>query len=267
MKIERTFLFVPADRPERFGKAAGSGADVVILDLEDAVPPEHKDSAREQAASFLAEGKGARLIMRINGSDTPWHQDDLAAVRAAGAGEIMLPKTSSARQIETVLDTISESVEILPLVETAEGVVNLADIASHPRIRRLAFGSIDLQMDIAIPGDREALLFARAQMVLHSKARGLLPPIDGVTTDMGDDEAVLADCRYARKLGFGGKLCIHPRQISPALQGFEPGQEEVEWAREVTAAVSAGQGAVSVRGKMVDAPVVEYARRILASCS
>ncbi|VTZ65454.1 HpcH/HpaI aldolase/citrate lyase family protein [Sinorhizobium medicae] len=267
MKIERTFLFVPADRPERFSKAVGSGADVVILDLEDAVLPEHKGFAREQAASFLAEEKGARLIVRINGSGTPWHQDDLAVVRAAGVGEIMLPKTSSARQIETVLDTIGESVEILALVETAEGIVNLTDIAGHPRISRLAFGSIDLQVDIAIPDDREALLFARAQMVLHSRARGLLPPIDGVTADVQDDEAVIADCRYARKLGFGGKLCIHPRQISPAQQGFEPGQAEVEWAREVTAAVSAGQGAVSVRGKMVDAPVVEYARRVLASCS
>ncbi|MBM7326112.1 CoA ester lyase [Agrobacterium sp. S2] len=262
--IERTFLFVPGDRPEKFTKAMDSGADVTIIDLEDAVSPQRKSLARQKMSSYLTERKRKKVVVRINGCDTPWYHDDILAVRAANVIGLMLPKITGPEQIDRVLETVGRPLEIIPLVETANGIVGLPAISDHSAVQRLAFGSIDLQMDIGIPGSRDALLFARSQIVIHSKASGLLPPVDGVTTNFRDPSAVLEDCRYARALGFGGKLCIHPDQISPALMGFVPEESEIAWAKEVLNAVVAEKGAVSLHGKMIDAPVVEYAKRILA---
>ncbi|MDK4717837.1 CoA ester lyase [Rhizobium sp. CNPSo 3968] len=261
--IERTFLFVPGDRPEKFTKAMDSGADVTIIDLEDAVSPQRKSLARQAMASYLSEPKSKKVIIRVNGGDTPWYHDDIMAVRTTNIVGLMLPKTTGPEQIERVLETLGRPLEIIPLVETAKGIVNLPAISDHPAVQRMAFGSIDLQMDIGIPGSRDALLFARSQIVLHSKASELLPPIDGVTTNFRDPSTVLEDCRYARSLGFGGKLCIHPNQISPARMGLAPEESEVAWAEEVLNAVATETGAVSLNGKMIDAPVVEYAKRVL----
>ena len=260
--MPRSYLFVPADRPERYAKALASGADAVIVDLEDAVAPPAKEGARAALAGWLAHGGSqcaAHTIVRINAADTPWFADDLALVRSARIAAVMLPKAER----RDVLESIPHE-RLLPLIETAAGVDALRELARTPRVHRLVFGSIDLQADLGIAGDDQELLLFRSQLVLQSRLAGIAPPVDGVCTAIDDVPALEAQTLRARRLGFGAKLCIHPRQIDAVHRGFTPSAEELARARRVIEALGAAGGrAVAVDGKMVDKPVLLRARALL----
>lgn len=250
-----TPLFVPATRPERVAKAATSGADALILDLEDAVAPADKAMARD-ALSALAL-PGLPVILRINAAGTPWHEDDLALAANLGLAAVMLPKSEDAAVLAAVHAATGKP--LIALVETALGIANLPEIVAAPGVRRLAFGSVDFAADIGCAHEPEALLFPRAQIVLASRLAGLPAPFDGVTLALDDAEAAQVDATRAAGLGFGGKLCIHPRQIAPVRRGFAPSARELAWAETV---LGAGDGVAAVNGQMIDAPVRRRAEQI-----
>jgi len=260
----RSFLFVPGNRPERFDKACEAGADCVILDLEDAVAPGDKQRAREAIGRWLAPDKAVSI--RLNGADTDWFDADLELMGMPGIAGIVLPKAESKEQIEAVCSDMKLSLPIIPLIESASGLWHCDEIAAAAGVVRLAFGSVDFQLDLGITGDQEELLFARSQLVLVSRVKGLLPPVDGVTVALEDAAALEHDIVRARRLGFGGKLCIHPRQIASVNAGFGPQPAELAWARQVVeAARNAGDNAVRLDGKLIDRPIIERARMLLAN--
>ncbi len=258
---DRSYLFVPGNRPDRFAAACSAGADVVLIDVEDAVAPDAKADARQAATAWLGGGSGAWL--RINGADTPSFLEDLALLTLPGLGGVMLAKAEEPDAIATI-HRAAPSLPVIPLLESARGLWNVMALASAPGVIRLAFGSVDFQLDLGIDGERDALLMARSQLVLASRVAGLLPPVDGVTMSLDDPEALARDVAYARHLGFGGKLCVHPRQVALINEGFQPSAAEVQWARSVIAAAAeSGDNACRLDGKLVDRPVIDRARAIL----
>ncbi|MDD0814085.1 CoA ester lyase [Curvibacter sp. HBC28] len=268
----RSFLFVPADRLERLPKALASGADAVIVDLEDAVAPAAKAGARGALASAwggLDAAQRARLVLRVNAAPTPWHADDLALLaQLPGLAGVMLAKAESAAALSTVA-AAAPGLALLPLIESADGLLNLSAIAAAPQVLRLVLGHMDLQADLgmACSPDEHELLPARWQLVLVSRGARLAPPVDGVTVALDQPELTEADTRRCRRLGFGAKLCIHPAQVQAVHRGFCPSGEELAWAQRVLAAAQAagdgpGAGALRVDGRMVDAPVLALARRL-----
>lgn len=248
-------LFVPGNRPERFEKAAAAGADAIIIDLEDAVAIEAKDQAR---ASLRANFGHQPVLVRINGIGTPWHEADLKALPTHGFAAMIVPKAEACEAFEKLCT--ASPIPVIALVESARGLADARRIAATEKVVRVAFGSIDFCADIGCAHIREALLAARNELVLASRLADLVAPIDGVTTTIDDASAVTRDARYARDLGFGGKLCIHPRQTEAIRSGFAPDEAEVLWACKVLAS---GDGAASVDGAMVDEPVRIRARAIL----
>lgn len=261
--FSRSYLFVPGDRPDRFEKARQSGADAVIIDLEDAVDVAHKDVAREAVASWLSPTRP--VYVRINSTDTPWFERDLEVVGVPGVLGVILPKAEHPEQIVQVAARLTGDRRVLPLVETALGVWNVGALAQAPRVERLAFGSIDFQLDTGISGEYEELLYARSRLVLASRVASILPPLDGVTVAFEDRARLQNDVTRARRLGFGGKLCIHPKQVETVNQGFAPTETEQAWARRILeAAPASGEGAVQLHGELIDRPVIERARAILA---
>ncbi|MFM8738315.1 MAG: HpcH/HpaI aldolase/citrate lyase family protein [Betaproteobacteria bacterium] len=269
----RAALFVPATRADRIPKALASGADAVIVDLEDAVAPQDKDSARaaldvalagELRASASAGAAGPALWVRVN-AGAPWSDQDLAlCARHAGLQAVVVPKAESAQQMQAAFEACGGK-PLVALIETAEGYARRDEVASHPAVKRLAFGSIDFQLDLGISGEGDALLVFRSGLVLASRLAGLPAPLDGVTVDVANPEVVAADAASARALGFGGKLCIHPQQVGPVNAAFSPSPAEIAWAQRVVAACEASAGAaVAVDGKMVDRPVLLRAHALLA---
>ncbi len=229
-----TALFVPGDRPERFAKAASAGAGAVIVDLEDAVAPDSKIAARSGlSAAFAAGFSDLPVILRINGAGTRWHKDDVASASRLGLAGIMLPKA----QMDGALDALGRAetahLPIIGLIETAQGLADARAIAAHPSVARLAFGSIDFCADLGCAHEREALLMARSELVIASRLAGLPAPIDGVTTAIEDAGLITSDARHGRLLGFGGKLCIHPKQIEAVQTGYRPDPAEIAWAEKV----------------------------------
>lgn len=251
-------LFVPGDRPQRFAKAAAAGADGIIVDLEDAVAPSAKEPARARLEENLA-GITVPVYVRVNAAGTAWHEDDVSACANLPLAGVLLPKAETARACERVAANAGKPV--VALVETAWGLHSAGEIAGA--CARLAFGSVDFAADVGMSHTREALLHARATLVLAARLAGQPAPIDGVTMAIADEAAVEEDSRYAADLGMGGKLLIHPAQVGPARRGFAPSNREVEWAGRVIAAAETGAVAV-VDGQMVDGPVVTRARLILA---
>lgn len=264
--VVRTALFVPASRPERIPKALASGADVVIVDLEDAVEHLAKDSAREALCDFLGTNPAARLWVRINDASTAWHDDDLKACRSfPGVSAIMLPKAEASAQVRHAAQT---GVAIVPILETAAGVLNAAEIAATPGVQRLTFGSLDYGLDLGLTPDTDGasvvLDHARVQVLLHSKAAGLPAPLDGVFPGVKDTAGMQAAAGRARDMGFGGMLCIHPTQVDIIHEAFQPPAADVEWARRVLIAHrDNGLGTFMFEGNMVDAPVIARARQLL----
>jgi len=264
--IRRSYLFVPGNRPERFEKAWQSGADAVILDLEDAVQSAHKDLARQAVAAWLEPERP--VYVRINGTGTPWFERDLEVAGIPGILGVVLPKAEHPEQVAQVAGLLAGEARVLPLLETALGVWNARALAQVPRVERLAFGSVDFQLDTGITGDQEELLYARSRLVLASRVASILPPVDSVTMALDDMTRLREDVARARRLGFGGKLCIHPRQVETINRGFAPAEAERAWARRVLEAVEAteatGAGALRLDGELIDRPVIERARSILA---
>ncbi len=256
-----TALFVPADRPERFSKAQTSGADAIIIDLEDAVAPGAKLTARSTLSLPGVLPTGCDVFVRVNGRQTPWYWDDLAAVARLPVAGVVLPKTESVEDIAATSKFLPR-VELIALIETARGLAAVHEISGATGVTRLAFGSIDFCVDIGAANDRDALLAARSAIVLASRLSELQPPLDGVTIAIDDIALIEGDARYAHRLGFGGKLCVHPRQIVPVRSGFAPSADEICWAKRILEA--GAEGAISVDGTMVDSPVRSRARQILA---
>jgi citrate lyase subunit beta/citryl-CoA lyase len=255
----RAFLFVPGDRPERFAKAAASGADVVVLDLEDSVAPAAKSAALAHVVDWLAAGHAA--LVRVNAQGTPTHDDEVAALRQTVAG-IMLPKSEDAAAVGLVVGEFEHSPVVL-LIETALGIENAHDICRVPGVTRAAFGSVDLAAQLGVDSaSQDALRWARSRVVNACAAAGLPGPIDGVTTSLSDDVALTDDVSAARTLGYSAKLCIHPRQVPVVRAMLAASPEEIEQAKRVVALAAAG-GVAVLDGQMVDAPVVARARRIL----
>lgn len=252
-----TLLFVPGDRPERFGKAVASGASLVVLDLEDAVAPERKEYAREQVVAWLEENP--ECAVRVNAAGTAWHEEDLAVLSHRRC-TVMLPKAEPATT-RTAAEQLGDLPVVIALVETASGVLDARETATVPNVQRLAFGSFDLAAELGTdPADRDAFVAARSALVLASAAAGLPGPIDGVTADLDNAAHLTDEVHYARRLGFA-ELCIHPIQVPVAAAALRPTREEIRWAQSILDA-GAG-GAVAVNGQMVDKPVLERAQRIL----
>lgn len=261
MNAPRSYLFVPATGCERIPKALASGADAVIVDLEDAVPPADKDAARRALPQALSAK--APVLLRINGQGTPWFEADRALCDLPGVTGIVLPKAESGELIAELHATTGRM--ILPTIESALGLARLDALAAAPGTARLILGSIDLRLDLGIPGGEPVLDPYRMQLVLASRLAALPPPVDGVTLQFDAPEPVEADTRRSAALGFTGKLCIHPRQVAPVHRGFAPSPHEVTWARRVMDADTQAAGrAVALDGQMIDRPVVERASAILA---
>jgi len=269
----RSFLFVPANRPERFAKALASGADAVIIDLEDAVSPADKPAARAQLAQGftpLAPADRARIVVRINALGTPFHDDDLvllASLVAQGLGGVMVPKAERLVGLQRVVDALGPRCALLPLIESVAGLDAANVLAAGPKVLRLAFGNLDFQADLGLAcgPDESELVPVRLAVVLASRRASLPQPVDGVTPGTQDAAQLQADASRARRGGFGAKLCIHPAQVAGVNAVFTPTPTELDWAQRVLAAFeAAGGGVFSLDGRMVDAPVVRLAQRTLA---
>lgn len=268
-RLPRSYLFVPANRPDRVGKALAAGADAVIVDFEDAVAPADKATAREglrarwPALAQQAVSAGVLLLVRVNAAGTPYHDDDVAWCRDLGVDSLVLPKADA--EAMQRLRQAWPCVQCHALLETAAGFAKLAQLAAQPGVVRLLFGSIDLMGDLGVGDEGEPLHAFRSLLVLHSRAAGLPAPVDGVCTALGDTAVLAAETARARAFGFGAKLLIHPAQVGPVHAGLAPTESELAWARRVVeAATSADGAAVAVDGKMVDRPVLDRARRILS---
>jgi citrate lyase subunit beta/citryl-CoA lyase len=275
-----SWLYVPGDRPERVQKALSSDADAVILDLEDGCKISEKVRARGNLREALSQRRAAgRVYARINPPASEFAYDDLCAVVRPALDGILLPKIESTETMKTVdwlLDQLERSqgiapktLEIVPLVESALGITNAAAIAAAtPRVKRMAFGAVDLALDLSIPGTPEEYELApyRAARVRASRVAGFEPPRDSVWVPVRDLDGLAASTARARAAGFAGKTIIHPTHIAVVRAGFQPSPAEVERARRVVDAFAAGaQGAIEVDGQLVDEPLYERARRIVAA--
>jgi citrate lyase subunit beta/citryl-CoA lyase len=258
--IPRSHLFVPGDRPDRFDKAAVSGAHEVILDLEDAVAPAAKTQARDAVFTWLAAGK--RAVVRINAADTDWYAEDMELLRALSGATVMLPKADAESVAQTV--EMLSGRPIIALLETASAFMDLERLATTPGVARMAFGSVDFSADTGIVDEGDALTAVRTQIVMASRYAGLVAPIDGVSVEFTNVARMEQEALRSHRLGFGGKLCIHPRQVAAIHAMFKPSPQERSWATRVLAAFDASHGAATaLDGKMIDKPVVERARRIV----
>lgn len=264
----RTFLFVQGNRSDRFAKAMASAADSVVLDLEDSVPPQDKVSARAATADALSAPSGTRaVVVRINPLSSAWGQDDLDWLASCGkAVAVMVPKSDSAVQLAAARARLPDC-PLLPLIESADGYAALNEIAGVVGVARLVLGTIDFMVDLGMQCDaQEAQLTPlRFATAVVSRRLGLAAPVDGVTVDVADSERLRLDTLRAVQFGFGAKLCIHPAQIAAIHETLTPKPSELEWARRVVEADQrSGGAAVQLDGRMIDAPVVAQARRLLS---
>jgi citrate lyase subunit beta / citryl-CoA lyase len=199
--------------------------------------------------------------VRINAAGTEWFADDLAIAGMPGVAGVVLPKAERVDDMEQLLAAGAPA--LLPLIESALGIHHALELARSPRVERLLFGSIDFSVDLGMEESVESLQFFRSQLVLASRLAGIAAPVDGVTTTLDDAQRIADDTRRARRDGFGGKLCIHPKQVAAVNAAFAPTAQEIAWsARVLQAAEQANGAAVAVDGKMVDRPVMLKAQAI-----
>ncbi|KAA0944783.1 MULTISPECIES: CoA ester lyase [unclassified Pseudomonas] len=265
--IVRSALFVPGSRPERFSKALASGADAVIVDFEDAVEEPLKRQARDNLGVFLQGTPEARVWVRVNAPGHPEHAADLAFCKAhRGVAGVLLPKVESAAQVAFVAAT---GKVIWPIIESARGLLAVAEIAHAPQVERLSFGGLDLALDLNLSSNSRAAEFAldqaRLALIVHSRAACLVAPLDGVHPAIDDPDGLRRSIRHAYEMGFAGALCIHPKQVAVIHQALAPSAEDLVWAQRVVDAGSHGAGAYQIDGQMVDAPVLLRAQRLLAA--
>lgn len=281
--MRRSMLFLPGNTPNIIVNGEILGADSVILDLEDAVAPQEKDSARilvRNAIKYMGFGK-CEVIVRINSIDTPEWKKDLDAMIPVRPSLIMPPKTSCGEDVKTVDAYISSleekwgmernTIGLIPLIETALGVENAFQIASASRrVRAIFLGGEDLTADLRCKRTKEGqeIFYARCRMVCAARAAGV-DVYDTPFTDVHDDEGLYADARFAKSLGFTGKASISPRHVKGINEVFSPTLQEIDYAYEVMEAIRMGKlqgkGAVALRGKMIDAPIVARAEQTIAA--
>ncbi len=273
MNYLRSFLFAPGSNAPVMKKALNSCADAVILDLEDAVSMAEKEAAREQVADLLKTSVRSqrRVYVRINGWETPWGYADLERAVASGADGIMLPKAETPEVVAEVAGLLPEQCDFIPLVETARGLLNAHGVAAcHRRISRLAFGAVDFTADIgtAYPKDGTALLYARSQLIIVSRAADLLPPVDTVFPDLADAAGFAAELNQVKQLGMFGKLAIHPKQLQSIHATFTPSRKAIAAAQEVVDAFEdaeqRGIAALEIQGKFIDYPVYRQALKLVS---
>jgi citrate lyase subunit beta/citryl-CoA lyase len=260
MRQPRSWLFAPGHSEKLLRQVFEAGADVALLDLEDAVPPEIKGRAREMVASVAAR---SRCWVRVNRSGSEDCARDLAAVAGLVAG-IRVPKVESAAEVAWVAER-APGVALDCTIESARGVVAAFAIASAPACTFISYGGLDLAADLGIPGGEQETLFARSYLVVAARAAGKPPPSDGVHPMLYDDDGLRKEAEAARRLGFFGKSAIHPRQIPIIHEVFAPTPEELGWAKRVLSAFEESGGAATrtADGEFVDLPVAERARRLL----
>lgn len=261
MRTPRSYLFVPGQKSDLFAKASAGQADKIILDLEDAVGADLKDQARENVAAWVTGGGSA--IVRINGMESPWCADDLAAFADLDGVEIMVPKANA----ETVTEVANRlpKARLIALIETAQGLADVQSVVQVPGVVRLAFGNLDFASDMRIPDSGEVLDPARFQLVLASRLGNLPQPVDGVTPDFRNADVLTTDLNRTRAMGFTGKLCIHPSQVAPANTLLGPSEDELAWAKRVIDALEAAKGSVvQIDGKMIDTPLARKAEQLLS---
>lgn len=263
LALAQTFLMVPGDRPERYAPACASGADAIVIDLEDAVPAAGKGAARDALSNWLDSPDGRAphvpVLVRVNCVQSGCFGDDLALCHRPGIAGIMLPK---AERVDDVASA-SSTAPLFPMIETARGFARLAEIAAAPRVQRLLFGAEGFRADLGIVGGREELLYFRSQIVLASRLAGLHRPVDGTTLESSDSRAVADMARHVYRLGFGGKLCLHPGHIDGIARAMRPSDDEAAWARRVLAAADDAHGrAPALDGQVLDQATVALARLI-----
>ncbi len=276
MKVRRSVLYMPAANSRALEKAAGLDADVLIFDLEDAVAPDSKPVAREQAiAAVGSRAYGHReLTIRCNGLDTPWGVDDVAAASAAGPSAIVIPKVASASHVDEIVAVMegasaSEDVKVWAMIETPDGIVNADEIAAHPRVDCFVMGTNDMAKEL-----RAQLISGRAPLVPHlassllAARRHGISALDGVFNDVKDAEGLEAECVQGWQMGFDGKTLIHPGQLEPCNRVWSPTDDDVDYARRVieafTEAEADGRGVCTVDGHMIENLHVDNARLVLA---
>jgi citrate lyase subunit beta/citryl-CoA lyase len=285
-KIEfmRSALFVPGNRPDRIDKAVNTPADAVIVDLEDAVPPAMKAEARPLVREKLKTHNTPRLLVRVNALDTEFVQADLDELVVDGLACIIFPKMEKPEQVRKANQLLSKAeakngipdgtISIIALIESALGVENAFRIVSEKtepaRLFTVAFGAADFTLDMGIEMTQtgEEIAYPRARLAVACRAAGVEPPIDTpYMIDLKDPQAVEADARCARQIGFQGKLCIHPNQVDICNRIFSPTEKDIEKAHKVVtafkAAETAGTGVLQVDGKFIDLPLVKQAQRVL----
>jgi len=272
VRARRSILFVPGDRPDRYGKALDSGADSVCIDLEDAVGPNCKESARQGALAYLYDRppEGAEVVLRINSPRSEEGLRDLLALRAvSGAPDgLMIPKVESAaevRWVEGLLTASFSGVGMIPMIETPTGLSAIEEIAQgSQRIVGLVLGGVDLAAELGCTRDWDSLLYARSRLV-HAAALAGVDAIDVPFLNVSDAEGLLNEAQAVRDLGFTGKAAIHPSQVAAIQEAFSPSAEEVERARSIVEAFDRNDGGVLLLdGALVERPIVDAALRTLA---
>lgn len=283
MELLRCWLFVPAGRPKLLESAARSRADALVLDLEDGVPTSQKAAARRLAAQWLPRlaTRRRRVFVRLNGLGSGLTRDDLLAVAGPKLSGVVLPKTEAAQDLRE-LDVLIREAEVengvrpgevatVPLIESARGVLRCEQIASaSDRVAALSIGAEDYTRDLGVDRrpDGLALQHIRA-VVVQVAAAYALQPVDTPYTDFRDSEGLAQELAIARAVGLKGKFAIHPEQVAPIQEAFTPSPQEVEAARRIVeaydAAVLDGRAVVALNGAMIDAPVAERARAVLAA--
>ena len=267
-----SFLFVPAHQPERLTKALAIGADLVIADWEDAVAPGAKADARrmlEAAVQSLPPAQRARLLVRTNATGTAWFTADvqaLARLVQLGVAGAVVPKADHPATLQQLAQVAGPDCALVPLIESVAGLDAVDALAQVPQVVRLAFGHLDFQVDAGMQcgPDENELLPTRMALVMASRRAALAAPIDGVNVDTRDPARTAADSQRALRMGFGGKLCIHPAQVAPLHAVFDPDEAAVAQALRVQQALrEAGGGVCVLDGRMVDAPVLKRAEDTL----
>jgi len=281
LSIYRTMLFAPANDLRKAGKAMMLNADGTVLDLEDAVALSEKENARNALKEALLLPRRGDVFIRVNSVQTDFILSDLLAAVTEGVKGLVVAKSETAeeiRQVDWLISKIEKErgltpgcMEIIPFIESANAIINAFSIASSsPRISRMFFGGVDYVLDIGTTFSKggSEIFYARSQLVVASSAAGIEPPIDTVYPHFKDIEGLVADANAVRQMGFQGKLAIHPGQIEPLNEVFSPTPEEIAWATKIVAVFdeseAKGQAIFQVDGKMIEYPIANRARRIIA---
>ncbi|KQI69042.1 malyl-CoA thiolesterase [Loktanella sp. 3ANDIMAR09] len=263
----RSALYIPGSKPRALDKARDLPCDVILFDLEDAVSPDAKVAARDTLRAALEQGGyGARMtLVRINGFDTEWGQDDARAAAGMPCDGVLIPKVDSPADLDAVADVVGD-VPLWAMMETPLGVLNAQTICAHPRLAGIVMGTNDLAKDLAAQ-TRDGMRTALQHCLLAARAAGITA-IDGVFNAFKDDEGLQAECTDGRAMGFDGKSLIHPAQLDIANRVFGPSEADIDLARRqiaaFDAAAAAGQGVAVVDGRIVENLHIVTARATLA---